>query len=395
VRTIAVVTVGRSDYGIYQPILRRIAADPALSLRIIAGGMHLSPEFGLTVRAIEADGFEIADRIEMLLSSDTPLAAAVSMGLGTQGFAAAYARERPDILVVLGDRMEMHAAALAALPFRIPVAHIHGGELSYGAIDDALRHSMTKLSHLHFVSTEEHARRVIQLGEEPWRVTVSGAPALDHLKTFAPWAPAELAERLDVAAEPPPLLVTFHPATLEADRTEQHTIELLAALDMSGLPVVFTQPNADTGGRIIAELIAAFVATHATARYLANAGTQGYFSLMAAAAAMVGNSSSGLIEAPSLRLPVVNVGSRQAGRVRAANVIDVNDDREDILRGIRRAMSPSFRASLADLVNPYGTGTAAGTIVDRLRTVSLDQGLVQKRFHDAHTSSTSLAGTGR
>lgn len=391
-RTIAVVTVGRSDYGIYQPVLRRIAADPELRLRVIVGGMHLSPEFGLTVRAIEEDGFDISDRVEMTLSSDTPLGIATSMGLGVQGFASGYARSRPDVLVVLGDRFEMHAAALAALPFRIPIAHIHGGELSEGAIDDALRHSITKLSHLHMVSTDEHARRVMQLGEEPWRVTVSGAPALDHLRTLPLWSRAEVASRLDLVLDPLPLLVTFHPATLEADRTEWYVGELLGALERCGLPVVFTQANADTGGRRAAHLIAEFVTAHPSARLVQNAGTQAYFSLMAASAAMVGNSSSGIIEAPSFRLPVVNIGSRQSGRLRAANVIDVGYDRHQILRGIERALNPTFRSSLEGMVNPFGNGTAAVAIVDRLRTVPLDDTLICKRFHDAPVAQPAASG---
>src|SRR5215213_260435 len=183
-RTVCVVTAARSDYGIYLPVLRKIEADPELRLHLIVSGMHLAPEFGLTVKAIEADGFEIAERVEMLVASDSPEAVAKSMGLGAIGFAQTYSRLRPDILLVLGDRFEMHAAALAALPFKIPVAHIHGGELTEGAIDDALRHSMSKLSHLHFVATEEYARRVVQLGEEPWRVTISGAPGLDNLDSI-------------------------------------------------------------------------------------------------------------------------------------------------------------------------------------------------------------------
>jgi UDP-N-acetylglucosamine 2-epimerase (non-hydrolysing)/GDP/UDP-N,N'-diacetylbacillosamine 2-epimerase (hydrolysing) len=392
VRTIAVVTVGRSDYGIYQPVLRRILSHADLRLHLIVGGMHLSPEFGLTACTIEKDGFQIADRVEMLLSSDTPLGIATSMGLGVQAFSAVYARSRPDLLVVLGDRFEMHAAALAALPFRIPIAHIHGGELSAGAIDDALRHSITKLSHLHFVSTEQYARRVIQLGEEPWRVTVSGAPALDHLRTIELWPREELETRLNLQLDRPLLLVTFHPVTLDADRTGWYVGELLAALEQCGLPIVFTQPNADTGGRTMSRVIEQFVDAHSRAKLVPNAGTVGYFSLMAFAAAMVGNSSSGIVEAASFRLPVVNVGTRQAGRLRAANVIDVGYDRDDIARGIARALDPAFKAALADLVNPYGNGTAAAAIVNRLRDVPLDGALTCKRFHDVPVTQAMFAG---
>ena len=229
-RNIGLVSVARSDYGLSRPIMARIEADPNLRLHLIAAGMHLAPEFGLTVREIEADGFEIGERIEMLLSSDSPEGISKSIGLGTIGFAQAFGRFRPDILVVMGDRYEMFAAALAALPFKIPLAHIHGGELTQGAFDDALRHAMTKLSHLHFVSTDEYARRVIQLGEEPWRVTVSGAPSLDNLKGLQLMGAAELASGFGLDFQTPPLIVTFHPVTLEYEQTERQIDELLAAL---------------------------------------------------------------------------------------------------------------------------------------------------------------------
>ena len=332
-RTIAVATVGRSDYGIYLPVLREIDSHPDLRLSVVAGGMHLSLECGMTVLGIEHDGFDVAERVDVQAASDTPLAVAEAMGLGVAGFARAYARCRPDLLVVLGDRYEMHAAALAALPLRIPTAHIHGGELTEGAIDDALRHCITKLSHLHFVSTETYARRVVQLGEEAWRVFVTGAPSLDNLRTFEPLSRAEIEARVGMTLETAPLLVTYHPVTLEAAGAELWQMaELFAALRDSGRPMIFTLPNADAGGRAIAEMIGAFVEREPGARLVANAGTTLYFSLMSCAAAMVGNSSSGLIEAASFGLPVVNIGSRQSGRIRPANVIDVDYDRYAIAR---------------------------------------------------------------
>lgn len=381
-RTIGVVTVGRSDYGIYVPILRRIQSDPDLSLRLIVAGMHLSPEFGLTANAIECDGFPIWERVEMLLSSDSPAAIAKSMGLGTIGFAQSYARSRPDILVVLGDRFEMFAAALAALPFTIPVAHIHGGELTEGALDDALRHSMTKLSHLHFVSTREYRKRVEQLGEEPWRVTVSGAPSLDNLSSLRLLTASELEVQHGLTLERPPLLVTFHPVTLAYEQAARHTTALLEAIEASRLPAVFTLGNADTHGRVVIQLIREFVGKYAGAQLVENLGTQAYFSVMSLAAAMVGNSSSGIIEAASFHLPVVNIGHRQRGRMRAKNVVDVGDTREQILAGITKALSAEFRATLSDLVNPYGDGRASERIVERLKAVKLDDALVWKRFHE-------------
>jgi UDP-hydrolysing UDP-N-acetyl-D-glucosamine 2-epimerase len=392
-RTIGVVTVARSDYGIYLPVLRKIQADDELELRLFVSGMHLAPEFGQTVDAIEADGFEIAERVEMLLASDTPEAVAKSMGQGVIGFAEVYARCRSDILLVLGDRFEMHAAALAALPFKIPVAHIHGGELTEGAIDDALRHSMTKLSHLHFVATDEYRRRIVQMGEEPWRVTVTGAPSLDNLKSIKFLSVAEIDRNCGLRFEESPLLVTFHPVTLEHERTAEQVEELLAALSASAKPVVFTLPNADTGGRLIAQMIREYVEKHDSAQLIINMGTEVYFSVMAKAAAMVGNSSSGIIEAASIKLPVVNIGTRQKGRVRGENVIDVGYARKEILEGIKKAISEEFRSGLSQITNPYGDGSASERIIKRLKEVPLTDDLLIKRFQDAPQAVLSAEST--
>ena len=386
-RTIGVVTGSRADYGIYLPILRAVSADSRLRLQLFVTGMHLSPEFGSTVRAIEADGYPIAERVENLLSSDSPAGIAASMGLGAQGFAMAFARTRPDLLLVLGDRFEIHAAALSALPFKLPVAHIHGGEVTRGAIDESLRHSLTKLSHLHFVTTEEYRRRVVQLGEEPWRVTVSGAPSLDNLQEMPLFSAEEFEERFGVPLAPDNLLVTYHPVTLEYEHLGEQVENLFAALEQSGRPLLFTSANADTHGREINSRIRAFVAENSQAHLVDNLGTRGYFSAMALAAAMVGNSSSGILEAASFGLPVVNVGNRQQGRVRAANVVDTGYGQEAILAGIRRALDPAFRCSLAGMVNPYGDGGAASRIVERLATVDLDDRLIQKAFFDLDFST--------
>ena len=382
-RTIGVVTVARSDYGIYLPILHRIVSEPELQLSLYVSGMHLSPEFGHTVSAIEQDGFEIAERVEMLLSSDTPEAVAKSMGLGVIGFAQAFARQRPDLLLVLGDRFEMYAAALAALPFKIPIAHIHGGEVTEGAMDEALRHGITKLSHLHFVSTEVYARRVRQLGEEPWRITVAGAPALDNLDTVPLLSKTDLESALGFALEKPCLIVTFHPATLQFEQAEAQLRELLAAVEAADAQAIFTLPNADMSGRAVLRLIQDFLPSHPRARLVENLGTQRYFSLMSQASAMIGNSSSGIIEAPSFELPVVNVGLRQSGRERAANVIDVLGGSAAILNGIRKALSREFRGQLAGTSNPYRQPRgAAPIIVENLAVASLDERLLMKKFHD-------------
>jgi UDP-hydrolysing UDP-N-acetyl-D-glucosamine 2-epimerase len=380
VRTIAAVTGARSDYGLLVPVLRGIAADPTLRLKLFVTGMHLSPDFGLTVREVERD-FEITERVEMLVASDTPEAISKSVGLGVIGFAQTYARHRPDILLVLGDRFETLAAVTAALPFTIPVAHIAGGEATEGAIDDAIRHAITKMSHLHFVALEEYRRRVIQMGEEPWRVTVSGEPGLDNISATPALPIAEIEARIGMSLEPPPLLITFHPATLEPGNAEVQIAELLAALDTVEMAMVFTAPNADAEGRVIGARIQDFVRLHPNSRLVTNLGTAAYLSMMRHSAAMVGNSSSGIVEAASFELPVVNLGSRQRGRVCGKNVIHAEMKADTIVRAIRSALSPVFRERIRGLVNPYGDGKAAPRIVEVLKTVPLDRNLLAKSFY--------------
>lgn len=380
-RTVGIVTVARSDYGIYLPLLRTIQNDPDLDLHLFVSGMHLSPEFGKTVEHIKKDGFYSYERIEMLLSSDTPDGVAKSMGLGIIGFSQAYARNQPDILLVLGDRFEMHSAALAALPFKIPVAHIHGGELTRGAIDDALRHSITKLSHLHFASAQEYANRIIQMGEEPWRVVVSGALSLDNIANIQLLNKQEFFSRYELLLEKDFLLVTYHPVSLEFEQAEWQVKELLKALETIGMPILFTMPNADTGGRPIVQLIAGFVEDHPGSRFVRNLGTRDYFSAMALAGAMVGNSSSGIIEASSFALPVVNIGTRQAGRMRGKNVIDTGYNHSGIVSAIRNAISPEFKQMLKDMSNPYGEGKAAQLILMHIKSVDINERLLTKHFH--------------
>ena len=388
-RTIAVVTVGRADYGVLLPVLRRIQAAPDLRLCLIAGGMHLAEDFGHTVTAIEADGFEIADRVDMQLASDTPVGIATAIGSGTIGFARAYARMKADLLVLMGDRFETLAAAAAALPFGIPLAHLHGGELSAGAFDEQIRHAITKMSHLHFVATPTSAERVIQMGEEPWRVTVSGAPSLDNLRALSLLSVPELERELGIGLTPTPLLVTYHPETLAYQNTGRQVNELFAALAELERPIIITYPNADTSSRQIIDALEAFAREHDNVRVVKNLGTTIYFSVMSCSAAMVGNSSSGIIEAASVRLPVVNIGERQAGRERAANVIDVGASRSEIARGIHRALDPDFRKTIRDLQNPYGDGCAAERIVRVLGDVPIDRRLRRKIFHSMASACTS------
>ena len=381
VRTVGVVSVGRSDYSYYVPILRQMQRESALRVALIVAGMHLSPQFGLSVERIEADGFEIADRIEMLLASDTPEAVAKSIGLGVLGFAQSYVRLRPTILLLLGDRFEMLSAAVAALPLGIPIAHIAGGESTEGLIDESVRHAITKMSHLHFVSTEDYGRRVVQMGEEPWRVTVTGAPSLDNLHRLRLLKREEVAQRIECPLDPPPLVVTFHPVTLEAGRAAEHVEELLSALSAVGRPLVFTFPNADAEHEIIIERLKAFVASHRPSCLVTNLGTELYYSLLKYAGAMVGNSSSGVIEAASFALPVVNIGVRQRGRIHGANVVDVACERSAIVGAIRHVCSDEFQQTMRRSVNIYGDGYAAARIVDVLRETPIDDRLLMKAFH--------------
>jgi UDP-hydrolysing UDP-N-acetyl-D-glucosamine 2-epimerase len=383
VRTIGVVTVGRSDYGILAPVVRRIEADERVRLALIVSGSHFVAEHGRTVAEIEADGFSIAARVPFAPTDDDDRSVAAAIGAGTIALADAVADIRPDLLLVAGDRFELLAVAAAALSAGIPLAQLHGGELSEGSFDDSVRHALTKLSHLHFASAEPHALRIRQLGEEPWRVFVTGAPALDEIAQTEMLGVGELAQRIGLALEPPPLLVTYHAATLDDTGVEDRFLELLAALERVQMPVVFTYPNADPGGSLIRELIDAFVTASDSTVAVASLGRRAYYSLMGVAAAMVGNSSSGLVEGPSLRLPVVNVGIRQDGRLRAPNVIDAADDRASIEAAIKRAASPEFRAGLSSIVNPYGDGRASERIVEVLATVELGHSLLVKRFQDA------------
>jgi UDP-hydrolysing UDP-N-acetyl-D-glucosamine 2-epimerase len=376
-----VVTVGRSDYGILLPVLRALHADARVELQLLAGGAHGAGPGSDTLPTEDPDAFVADARVDMQAGDDTPVAIAKSLGLGVIGFADAYHRLRPDIVVLLGDRFEMLAAAAAAVPLTIPLAHIHGGETTEGAIDEQMRHAITKMSHLHFAATHRAAGRIVQMGEEPWRVTVSGAPALDNMRATA-LLPREALERtLGIALTPPPLLVTFHPVTLEIEDTGRQVEALIAALSRMERPIVITHPNADAAHRTVLDALTRFATGRSNVRLVSNLGPQGYFSMMECAGAMVGNSSSGIIEAASFRLPVVNIGQRQAGRERCRNVIDVACAAAEITAGITRALTPEFAASLAGLENPYGDGHAAGRITEVIASVALDERLRVKRFH--------------
>lgn len=380
-RRIAVVTGTRADYGLLRPLLRRLAGLPAVELQLIATAMHLAPEFGLTIRHIEADGFLVTRRVEMLLASDTPAAIAKSIGLGTIGFADALTDLAPDLLVLLGDRFEVLAAAQAALPARIPVAHLHGGEATEGAMDEAIRHAVSKLAHLHFTATEVYRQRVIQLGEDPTRVFNSGATAVDNVRDIAHLPRATVEQRLAFALTAPLFLVTYHPATLGTRPPAAALAELLAALDdFPQARIVLTKANADTGGRAINRLLADYQAARPQRTALFDAlGTELYLNTVRYADVVIGNSSSGLIEVPALGTPTVNIGERQGGRVRPPSVIDAAEDTVAIAAAIHRALSPAHRALTTRLQHPYGDGHAAERIAAVLADYPL-QGLANKRF---------------
>ncbi len=382
-RSIGVITTSRADYGIIRPVLKRILADAELELMLLVTGTHLLSEFGNTVDEIENDGFEIAEKVQMPLPSDLPESIAEAMGEVTSRFGKVYARRQPDILVAMGDRFEMHAAVVASLPFAIPIAHIHGGESTEGAIDEALRHSLTKMAHLHFAATETYAKRIVQMGEEPWRVITSGAPGLDNLDLIELLSKDELEDKLGLDMPSPPLMVTFHPVTLEADSTLTHIEELLAALMKSQAGIVISSPNADAHHKDIVEQMGRFAADRSNVVCVTSMGTRLYFSLMNYAAAMVGNSSSGIVEAASFKLPVVNIGNRQRGRICGQNVIHTPCERDAIASAIETAISEEFRASLCGLENPYGKGNASKIIVSRLKKVELGKDLLLKRFWDS------------
>lgn len=379
-RIVAVVTVSRSDWGHLVPVLEAIRATPDLEAQVIVAGMHLESEYGRTVDVVRDGGFTVQATVPMDETDDSPPGIARSVARGVEGFAEAYARLRPDLLLLLGDRFEMLAAGVAALPFALPVAHVHGGEETQGAMDNQIRHAITKLAHVHFASSEVHARRIAAMGEEGWRIHMVGAPGLDRIRPGELLSRAELSDRLGLPVTGRWLVVTFHPVTLEPERTAEHVTELLAALEKVSATAIITYPSADTAGRTIIRQLEDFAALHEGCRLVRSLGDRVYLSLLRHADAMVGNSSSGLIEAPSFALPVVNVGGRQRGRLRGANVIDVECRREDILRGLERALDPSFRASLEGAANPYGDGRAAPRIAEVLRTVSLDARLIQKQF---------------
>jgi len=381
-KKICVVTGTRAEYGLLRWVMEGIRQSPELELQLVVTGMHLSPEFGMTVEAIEVNGFKIDRKVEMLLSSDTAVGVTKSMGLGMIGFADALAELKPDLMLVLGDRYEIFAAAVSAMIARIPVAHLHGGERTEGALDEAIRHSITKMSHLHFVAADEYRQRVIQLGEQPEHVFNVGGLGIDNILRLNLLARDELEAALDFKLAKRNLLVTFHPVTLEQNTSAQQVDELLAALsELRDTGLIFTMPNADTEGRVLFRKIEDFCACHPQARAYTSLGQLRYLSCIKHVDGVVGNSSSGLAEVPSFKKGTINIGDRQRGRLRAASVIDCEPDRNSIYQALKRLYSPEFEAILSVVENPYGNGGASEAIVRRLESQSLNN-LLKKRFCD-------------
>jgi GDP/UDP-N,N'-diacetylbacillosamine 2-epimerase (hydrolysing) len=379
-RKICVVTGTRAEYGLLRWVMEGIRTTPGLELQIIATGMHLSPEFGLTYRDIERDGFQIDTKVEMLLSSDTPVGLTKSIGLGMIGFGDALSILRPDIMLVLGDRFEIFAAATAAMVARIPIAHLHGGEATEGVIDEPIRHSITKMAHLHFVAAEEYRQRVIQLGEHPDHVFFVGGLGIDNIKKLQLLGREELEAVLGFKLGSRNLLVTFHPVTLENASSQIQMRELLAALStLVDTRIIFTMPNADTDGRVLMDIIEQYVTQHPNSRVFTSLGQLRYLSCMQYVDGVIGNSSSGLIEAPSFRIGTVNIGDRQRGRLKAASVIDCLPERTAISGAIERLYVPEFQEILRSVCNPYGDGGASEQVVAILAEVSLED-ILKKRF---------------
>ncbi len=388
-RKICVVTGTRAEYGLLYWLMKEIQSDASLRLQIIVTGMHLSPEFGLTYKEIEKE-FSIDKKIEMLLSSDTPVGISKSMGLAQISFAEAYSELSPDVIVVLGDRFEIFSASAAAMIARIPIAHIHGGETTEGAFDEAIRHSITKMSHLHFVATEEYRQRVIQLGEDPEKVFNFGAPGLDNIDNLPILSKGELEKSLDFKLGKKNLVVTFHPVTLELSTAKEQFQQLLLALDeLSDTHIIFTKANADTDGRIINSLIDDYVSANSNKSIaFASLGQLRYLSALQHADAAIGNSSSGLIEAPSFKIGTINIGDRQKGRVKADSVIDCKPNKEAIKDALQQLYSSKFQKQLGEVRNPYDKGGTSKKIAQVLQSHPLVH-LLKKKFNDLPHSATA------
>ena len=385
-RKICIVTGTRADYGLLYWLLKEIQGDKDLELQLVATGMHLSPEFGLTYKTIEKDGFKIDDKIELLLSSDTEVGISKAIGIGCISFAESYKKLQPDIIVVLGDRFEIFSASIAAMIAKIPLVHLHGGESTQGVIDESIRHSITKMATYHFPATEEYRKRIIQLGENPERVFNYGMAGLDNIYRIDLFSKDELEKVIGFKFDKKVAIVTYHPVTLEKNTAEEQINNLLKAINNFNMKVIFTKANADTSGRIINNEIRKYVKRD-SGKYIFvdNLGQLKYLSALKHVDLMIGNSSSGLTEAPSFKLPVVNIGDRQKGRIKAGNVIDCDYNVNEIINAIKKVKLTKFNTNLKSMVNPYdkyGDGKTSYRIKEKLKEINLDNNILKKEFYD-------------
>ncbi len=388
---IVVVTMARSEAGSFLPVLRLLQQDPSFDLRVVVAGSHLSTQFGSTGDLLEQSGVKIAERLETQLDSFTGPGIAKSIGLGTIALADCFSRLQPDLVFIIGDRWELLSVTSAATAARIPVVHHSGGDLTEGAIDNQVRFAVSQMSHLHFVAMQQHADRLLQTGEEPWRVHISGEPALDELQEIDFMPADEIAASLGIEFRSPLILTTYHPTTL-GDHSAAHEADVfLKALENIDGTLIISAPNPDMGRDVLAQRLVRFAQQRPGAVFVPSLGQRRYYSLMRIADLMLGNSSSGIWESPSFKLPVVNIGARQQGRVRAGNVIDCDLHHDDILRSVNRALDPAFRQSLHNVVNPYGAGDAAVKIVQTLKTLPSRDKLLQKQFIDHFKTQNAAA----
>ena len=379
-RKICVVTGSRAEYGLLYWVMKGIQDDQKLQLQIVATGAHLAPEFGLTYKIIEEDGFKIDAKVEMLLSSDTPVGVTKSLGLGVIGFAGTLERLKPDIIVLLGDRYEILAATEAALIAKIPVAHIAGGDVTEGAFDESIRHSITKMSHMHFVTNKVAYQRIKQMGENPKHIYNVGSPGIDYIMKLKLLNKKELEEKLEFKFKRKNLLVTFHPETLASESVQKHFYELLKALDNFGhdVGIIFTKANADPSGRIANKMLDDYVVLHSNAKVYTSLGQRLYLSVMSQVDVVVGNSSSGLYEAPTFKKPTVNIGDREKGRLQAQSIINCKPIASEIVRAINNA----FTKDCSSVSNPYGNGNSSKKIIGVLKRISDPHNLIKKHFFE-------------
>lgn len=384
-KKIAVITATRAEYGLLRPIIMKLKQCDDFTVEVVATGAHLSPEFGLTYKEIENDGIEIAKKIEILLSSDTAVSISKSMGLAMISFAEYFDESKPDAVVVLGDRYETLAVCCAAMNARVPIVHLYGGETTEGAIDEAVRHAITKMSYLHFTSTEPYRKRVIQLGENPSRVYCVGAVGIENALNVPLMSEKELSESVGMELNGDYAVLTFHPVTLEGDAAREQFAQLLKALDANkDMKFIITKANADANGRIINRMIDEYAAENDNVVAFQSLGMRRYLSALKYCKMVIGNSSSGLLEVPTFKVPTVNIGDRQKGRIQAKSVINCEPNYESICKAVEKAKSEEFQKTLADVVNPYGDGKTSDKIVAVMREklCNFKYGDLKKKFYD-------------